>query len=185
MTALEPGERLAELIRDAVPAADVLETRLEDAQLPDGAFDSVVAATSLHWVDLSVALPTLHTALRPDGCLAVWRTVFGDDRVRTAFRDRVASIVSERGTADEPQREARPTMAELEAGGWFVPVLTDGWDWSIELDTEQVRRLFATFSNWSPDEVRRAADAADELGGLVTEHYRTVLHLLRRSPAPT
>lgn len=31
-------------------------------------------------------------------------------------------------------------------------------------------------------EVEAVAHAADELGGVVTEQYRTVLHLLRRSP---
>jgi SAM-dependent methyltransferase len=61
----------------------VIVTRLEDATLPDGVFDSVVAATSMHWVDLHVGLPILHRVLRPGGWLAVWRTVFGDDTVST------------------------------------------------------------------------------------------------------
>jgi SAM-dependent methyltransferase len=81
VTALEPGERLARLLRVAVPTATVIVTRLEDADLPDGSFDSAVAATSMHWVDLRVGLPILHRALRPGGWLAVWRSVFGDDAV--------------------------------------------------------------------------------------------------------
>ncbi len=46
-----------------------------------------------------------------------------------------------------------------------------------------MHRLFATFSNWSPEEVRAAARAAADLGGRVTEHYRTTLHLLRSTLA--
>ena len=53
------------------------------------------------------------------------------------------------------------------------------WRWSEELSTADVRRLFSTFSDWSPAEVEAAADAADECGGRVTEHRVTTLHLLR------
>ncbi|WP_245994131.1 class I SAM-dependent methyltransferase [Nocardioides immobilis] len=180
VVSLEPGERLAALTRAAVPGAEVVTTRLEDAQLPDHAFDSVVAATSLHWVDLSIGLPQLHAALRPRGWMAVWRTVFGDESVRTPFRDRVAQIVSQREPGEvDSGREPRPTMRELVAGGWFESVRTETWSWSVDLSTDQVRRLFTTFSDWTAAEAEAAAQAADDLGGRVTEHYRSVLHLLR------
>lgn len=185
VTALEPGVRLAALLMDAVPAATVLVTRLEDAALPDGAFDSAVAATSLHWVDLAVGLPILHRALRPGGWLAVWRTAFGDDTVTTPFRQRVARVVAARPVPAEPAapRDERPTMAELARGCRFVPLDTIRWRWSVDLTTEQVRRLFSTFSDWTPAEVEAAAAAADHCGGVVTEHYRSVLHLLT-APVP-
>jgi hypothetical protein len=157
-------------------------TRLEDADLPEGGFDSVIAATSMHWVDLSIGLPKIHAALRPSGWLAVWRTIFGDDGMRTEFRARVEQIVAQRGnrTAGATRVEARPSMDELAAGGWFEPVGSQRWCWSIDLSTDQVRRLFRTFSDWSSDEADAAAQAADQLGGRVTEHYQTVVHLLRR-----
>jgi SAM-dependent methyltransferase len=181
VVALEPGAQLAALISAAVPGVDVLVARLEDARLPDRSFDSVVAATSMHWVDLSVGLPKIHATLRPDGWLAVWRTIFGDDRVETEFRYRVNQIVSQREQRDAaPKRELRPTMDELAAGGWFEPVRTERWRWSIDLSTDQVHRLFRTFSDWTPGEAKAVAQAADELGGLVTEHYQSLLHLLRR-----
>ncbi|MFE7406580.1 class I SAM-dependent methyltransferase [Isoptericola sp. NPDC057559] len=181
IVALEPGARLAALLREAVPGTEVLVSRLEDAVFPRAGFDAVVAATAMHWVDLDAVLPTLHDALRPGGRLAVWRNVFGDDAVRTAFRDRVGEIVARRrGPDDAPAREARPTMAELGAGGWFEPVRTERWRWSVELTGGQVRGLFRTFSDWTADEAEEAGAAADELGGRVTEHYRSVLHLLRR-----
>ncbi|WP_270888946.1 class I SAM-dependent methyltransferase [Pedococcus sp. 5OH_020] len=146
VVALEPGQQLADLLAAANPGAEVVHARLEDAILPDTTFDSVVAATSLHWVDLSVGLPKLHAALRPHGWLAVWRTIFGDDSVETKFRRRVTEIVAARQQQDqEPKREERPTMEELAAGGWFDPVGTQHWRWSIYLSTDQVRRLFRTF----------------------------------------
>ena len=74
------------------------------------------------------------------------------------------------------------TMSELAAGGWFEPVSTERWPWSIDLTADQVGRLFRTFSDWSPADAEAAAQAAEDLGGRVTEHYQTVLRLLRRAP---
>jgi SAM-dependent methyltransferase len=161
----------------------VLLTQLEAAELPQGAFDSVVAATSMHWVDLSVGLPKLHASLRPGGRLAVWRHRFGDDSIDTEFRRRVALVVAGRGReSDEHRADDRPTMEELSAGGWFEPVRTEHWRWSIDLSTELVSALFHTFSDWNDAEVRAVTRAAAELGGVVTEHYQSVLHLLQGVP---
>ncbi len=171
------------LLDEEVPAVPVLLARLEDAELPEGSFDSVVAATSMHWVNLSIGLPKVHAALREGGLLAVWRNRFGDDSVSTEFRRRVEQIVARRGPrgTGAPRADDRPVMEELAAGGWFELVRTEHWRWSIDLKTDQVRRLFRTFSDWTDDEVEAVAQAAEELGGEVTEHYRSVLHVLRKA----
>lgn len=72
-------------------------------------------------------------------------------------------------------------MAELSAGGYFEPARSEHWRWSLELTTDQVTRLFRTFSDWTDEEVRLVAAAADACGGLVTEHYQSVLHVLVRA----
>jgi trans-aconitate methyltransferase len=132
VVAIEPGHDLRALLAAAVPEAQIVPTGLEDASLPLGAFDSVVAATSLHWVNLAVALPKLHSALRSDGRLAVFRTIFGDDTVHTEFRDRVKQIVATREQISERTApEARPTMAELSASGHFRPARSERWRWNI------------------------------------------------------
>lgn len=192
VVAVEPGRELAHLLQTSVPEAAVLPAAVEDVELPPAAFDSVVAATSLHWVDLTRTLPRLHRTLRPGGWLAVWRHLFGDPDVRTAFRDRVQEIITRRDPSRSPSPspgshapgssgDSRPTVEELSADGWFLPARSQTWRWSADLDAVQITRLFATFSDWSPDEVAAAAAAVEGLGGTVTEHYRTVLHLLRRS----
>lgn len=185
VVALEPGPELAGILHQDVPGVSVVVGRLEDADLPENSFDSVIAATSMHWVDLSIGLPKIHAVLRPSGWLGVWRTVFGDDSVDTAFRRRVDEIVVRRTFREtEPRSPERPSLEELSAGGWFAPVRSERWRWSIELNTEQVRLLFRTFSDWTTAEADDAARAAEELGGRVTEHYQSVLHLLRRAPLP-
>lgn len=178
---LEPGSQLATLIRFTAPRVEGIASRLEDAELADADFDSVVAATSMHWADLSVGLARIHHTLRPGGRLAVWHTEFIDDSVATEFRRRVAEIVARRERPETgPGRDHRPTMAELAAGGRFEPVRTEDWRWSMDLSALQVGLLFRTFSDWTAAEAAAAAAAAEELGGEVTEHYRSVLHLLRR-----
>jgi hypothetical protein len=71
-------------------------------------------------------------------------------------------------------------MRELAADGWFVPVRSEPCTWAIELTAEQVTRLFRTFSNWTEREVNEIRIAAEACGGRVTEHYQSVLHILRR-----
>jgi len=50
VTALEPGPALCSLLEETVPGVPVVPSRLEEAELPPATFDSVVAATSMHWV---------------------------------------------------------------------------------------------------------------------------------------
>ncbi|MFT4265196.1 MAG: class I SAM-dependent methyltransferase [Nocardioides sp.] len=186
VVAVEPGAHLASILGNTTPGVEILTTRLEDAQLADADFDAVVAATAMHWVDLSVGLPKIHRMLRPGGWLAVWRNVFGDESVETPFRHRVNEIVAKRQDPNVGRsRDQRPTMEELAAGGWFEPVRTEHWRWSIDLSAEQIGLLFKTFSNWTMAEAAAAEAAAEDLGGRVTEHYQSVLHLLRRAQLPS
>lgn len=187
VTAVEPGPCLAGLLAERVPQASVLAGRIEDVDLPTGAYDAVLAATSMHWVDLAATLPQLHRALRPRGRLAVWRTTFGDASVATPFRRRLHEIVARRSaqvTVDVDVRGIRPTMRELVATGHFTAHDSWEWPWSIRLTADQIAALFLTFSDWSADEVAEARAAVEELGGSVVEHYRTILHLLDRVPDP-
>lgn len=187
VTAVEPGPRLAGLLAERVPQANVVAGRIEDLDLPACAFDAVLAATAMHWVDLTTTLPQLHRALRPRGRLAVWRTTFGDASVATPFRRRLHEIVSRRAAhlnTDADVRGIRPTMRELVATGHFAAHDSWEWPWSIRLTADQIAALFLTFSDWSADEVAQARAAVHDLGGSVVEHYRTILHLLDRVPDP-
>ncbi|PVG83938.1 SAM-dependent methyltransferase [Nocardioides gansuensis] len=181
VTAVEPGIALAERLRRRVPQARVVVATAEDVLLPDAAFDVAVVATAVHWFDLGIVVPKLHRVLRPGGQLAVWRTVFGDPEVSTPFRDRVSEIVAARPPADRPDAlDPDHWTRVLTATGHFVVRHTEVFRWSVELDTDQIRGLFSTFSDWSAVEVEAAAQAADDLGGRVTEHYLTPLMLLDR-----
>jgi SAM-dependent methyltransferase len=186
VTAIEPGRRLARLLHESYPAATVQVARAEDAELPAASFDLVVAATAIHWMNLSIVLPRVHAALTGDGRLAVWRNVFGDaEAPPTPFRARVAEIVRAR---DAPERPGPPAedlaamTAALTASGLFTVTDASTYRWSLDLDAAGVGRLFRTFSDWSAAEAGRAADAVTELGGTVAEHYSSWLLVLAPTP---
>lgn len=182
VVAVKPGPHLAARLRQVCPETQVVVSRIEDADLPARGFASIVAATSMHWVDLPEVLPRFAESLVPGGLLAVWRTVFGDPRVSTPFRRAVDEIVAARGMSNSggDRLDPRPTVAELEVGGSFSVVQSWQWLWQIDLDAVQLRALFATFNDWNDSRELDAVQAAAEAqGGLVTEHYVTVLHLLR------
>lgn len=182
VTAVEPGPRLAARLKAVLPAARVVEGRAETVDLPDGGFDFVVAATSIHWMDLDVVLPRIHRWLRPDGMLLVWRNVFGDPTAATPFRDRIAQIVAARRAParSDIAEEVDAASSALTRSGLFRVEATHRYRWSLEFDEAQVHRLFTTFSDWSPEEVGLAASAVADLGGHVTEHYTSWLVVTRR-----
>ena len=161
--------------------ATVIQDRAENVGLPDRSLDLAVAATSIHWMDLSVLLPKVHRWLRPEGAFLVWRTVFGDPAVETPFREQIARIVADRHAPPRTDsgEEIEETAVALTSSGLFAREAVHTFRWSIVLDEHEVHRLFTTFSDWSADEVDRAALAVRDLGGTVTEHYSSWLILTR------
>lgn len=183
VTAIEPGTRLARLLHQAHPAAQLIVNRAEEADLEASSFDLVVAATSIHWMDLHELLPKVYsTLIKPHGRFAVWRNVFGDPEAPvTTFRRRVAQIVDARLAPPRPGPPAEDSLAMAEAltgSGLFTVVDASTYRWSLDLDAAAIGRLFATFSDWSLAEVEQAVEAATDLGGMVTEHYTSWLLVL-------
>jgi SAM-dependent methyltransferase len=82
VTAIEPDQALADQLRQVVELTetrvDIHVASVEEFTLPDDTFDLAVAATSFHWVDPSVGLAKVRSALRPGGAWAMWWNVFGD-----------------------------------------------------------------------------------------------------------
>lgn len=189
VTAVEPGPHLAAQLQTSYPAAKLVIARAEDVELPEQSFDLAVAATSIHWMNLSVVLPKVHRLLRPRGAFAVWRNVFGDpEAAATPFRNRVAQIVQARATPPRPGPDPEDlalTRDQLTSTGLFIVEEAAVFRWSIGLDEGQVRRLFGTFSDWTADEVDQAAAAVRDLGGEVVEHYRSWLIVLSRLKGST
>ena len=73
VTAIEPGERLAAVLRRKTAGllCEVHVTRFEDWPLPAEPFDAVFAATSFHWLDAATRLECIAAVLRPGGALVI------------------------------------------------------------------------------------------------------------------
>jgi SAM-dependent methyltransferase len=177
VVAVEPGRRLADIIEDRFPSAVVVRSKAEDIRPGEATFDLVVAATSIHWMNVDVLLPIIHRSLKPEGRLLIWRNVFGDGAAEvTPFRREVQRIVAARPASGAVDHESIDTTTRALRGSRLFRVeKTHLFRWTVDLTTEQVRALFGTFSNWTPDEADAAASAVAALGGSVTESYTSWL----------
>jgi protein-L-isoaspartate O-methyltransferase len=74
VTAIEPGAQLAELAQRRLHGLGELKlvnTRFEDATLPDEHFRAVFSASAIHWVDPDVGWRLVADTLEPGGMLAL------------------------------------------------------------------------------------------------------------------
>lgn len=99
VTAVEPDEAMLAELRVRVPSARALPGPAEAIPLPDGSVDAVLCGQSLHWFDLSRAVPEITRVLTDGGVLAaMWNS---DD-------DRVPWVAGVRDAAEEA---AAPTLS--------------------------------------------------------------------------
>jgi SAM-dependent methyltransferase len=80
VTAVEPDELMLAELRRALPSVRALTGSAEAVPLVSASVDAVLCAQSLHWFDLSRALPEIARVLVPGGTLGgLWNS--DDDRV--------------------------------------------------------------------------------------------------------
>jgi len=71
--AVEPDEKMREVLASRSPSADVREGRAEEIPLEDAEADAVVGGQMWHWVDLEPATAEVARVLKPGGTLGlVW-----------------------------------------------------------------------------------------------------------------
>ncbi len=195
IVALEPDPALAEFLAGRLDArVDIRESTLEDADLPDAAFDLAVAASSFHWVDEEIGLARIRDALVPGGWVALWWTAFGDANRPDPFRaatDGLMEGLPQSRSAVEGGRpfahDAEHRIAALERAG-LTDVLPCRIEWWHTWDTDGIRGLFGSFSPvLSLDSERRerlldsiAEIAERDFGGSVTKPLVTSLYTARK-----
>jgi len=198
VTAIEPGKQLARrlLERTNGAAVDVVVSTFEDAPVPEAAFDLVASATAYHWIDPDVGPEKCACALRDDGWVALWWTVWGDPSRRDPFHDALLPVLSAKAPhmiAPEMSPHAykgdlAARLARFDATGEFGPIRHEVIEWEADHDPIGLRRLFATFSPWlalpEPLQTELLEDieriARDDFDGLVQRPYQTILYLTQR-----
>ncbi|HEY7275545.1 MAG TPA: class I SAM-dependent methyltransferase [Trebonia sp.] len=85
VTAVEPDPAMFAELRRGLPSVRALPGSAERIPLPDASVDAVLCGQSMHWFDMSRALPEIARVLVPGGTLgALWNS--DDDRVEWVAR---------------------------------------------------------------------------------------------------
>jgi SAM-dependent methyltransferase len=105
VTAVEPDEAMLAELRRQMPSARALHGPAEAIPLADASVDAVLCGQSMHWFDLSRAVPEIARVLVPGGALgALWNS--DDDRVEWVA-----------GLQDVAKGAASPTLSSRRADG--------------------------------------------------------------------
>lgn len=201
LTVLEPDARFAPLLTSLTGAhagqVHVIPTSFEEVELPSRSYDLVAAATSFHWIRLSVRVMKAADVLKPDGYLAVWWNVFGDPTREDLYHEATKGVLEPLSRSPSDPHDAVPFALDTAARRREI-VDTDAFDepdyaayrWVLWLNTQQVGALYATFSSISrlPMDHRRAildqlmVIAERDFGGRVARNMVTPTYVARRKP---
>lgn len=119
VVAVEPHERLRELLARHVGAERVLDGRAEAIPLEDGSVDAVTVADAFHWFDHAAALAEIRRVLRPGGGLAVLSCV--PDWQGASWAHELGTVMQRRRPR-HPHFDGPPWRESVRAaGGWSEP----------------------------------------------------------------
>ena len=120
VTAVEPDQAMLAELRRQLPSVRALPGPAEAIPLADGSVDAVLCAQSMHWFDMSRALPEMARVLAPGGALgALWNS--DDDRVGWVAGLREAAEGAGSPIHSERVRDAAAFGAEQFGNVLFTP----------------------------------------------------------------
>lgn len=182
--AVEPGPKMLEQLRQAVPDAEPLLGAAEEIPLPDDSVDAVVCGQSFHWFRLDEAQREIARVLRPGGGLGlIWNVRDPDDPVQEQITKLLDPFVP-------PGRPALPTTVAT-----FIGAAVGKPDFHVvpfqqELDADGVVARVASISfvaAAAEPERRELERGLRELvaarGGRVTFRYRSEAYAMIPSPS--
>jgi SAM-dependent methyltransferase len=175
VVAVDPGPRMLDQLRRAVPGVEAIVGEAEAIPLDDDSVDAVVCGQSFHWFRQEEALPEIHRVLRPGrGLGLIWNLRDPDDELQKIISKLVASFVP----------HGRPPMPTSVAGlieeTSFGEVSSGAFGFEQELDADGVAARVGSISFVAAASDERKLGLERELrelvaarGGVVTFRYRT------------
>ncbi|HVV08788.1 class I SAM-dependent methyltransferase [Amycolatopsis sp.] len=155
ITAVELGAEMAAIARRKLvefPDVEVVVSAFEDLPLPQPRVDSVVAATSFHWIDPAIRMTKAADVLKPGGVLAVISTHHIAGGSTEFFA--TAQQCYDRFDPDTPPNLRLGTSAEIPFddkeftdSDRFGPVHFARYEWEKSYSGREYQDLLATYSN--------------------------------------
>ena len=155
VVAVEPDQRMRDVLADRSPGVDVRAGWGEAMPLPDASADAVFVSTAWHWLDPVRAVPEIARVLKPGGRLGViWTS-------RDRAEDWVAELdllrapgAAEAGTGTGEPRTAAEVRARLErhhtvtlpAGAAFRGLEAESFRFTRTISVDDVLEWLATSS---------------------------------------
>lgn len=196
MTCLEPGRSLATLARKNLAAyshVEILNCRFEDWPVEPGAFDLVLAATSLHHVAEELRYARSARALKEGGALAVLSNRPGDDEpgLRAELDAAYAAWRGPRALRDHAEWSVDRWMAwlrdDIDRSGYFAPAEVRRVAFTEDYDGPRFLALLASYSDRLEHPAESEAGLRRDLAALVERHggsirraYVSILALAHR-----
>ena len=197
--AIELGENLAALARRNLEAYLRVQVRVgtfEQAEVDEGAYDLVTAATAWHWVAKGVGYAKAAHALRPGGAFAPFSYThthsdagggFFEEAQRVYERE-TPEIVVDGEVLQRVEDLPDALREEIEGSGLFGPVAVRRYSWNEPYTTQRYIALLNTYSGHLalPAEKRQrlldgiAALIDTRYGGRVVKGYGALLYVARR-----
>ena len=164
VTAVEPQDRLRQVLREKVGAVRVLDGLAERIPVEDGSVAAVMIADAFHWFDRPRALAEVHRVLTPGGGLAVLSTA--PDWSGASWAHELGTLVA--GTRPEhPHFDSRPWQEFVrEADGFAEP-------WQVRVttrspgDPERVLAHMASMSWIAALEEPQRADLLERMRAII------------------
>ena len=183
VVAVEPDERMREVLAARSPETRVLAGRAEEIPLPDGYADAVLVSTAWHWFDLGRAVPEIARVLKEGGRLGVLWT--SRDRAEAWVADLdVIQYPGEPRTVDEVrERLSRQHTVTLPDGAGFGPVEAASFGFTRMMSVADTLDWLATASQviTADPAVRQAGLARSRAALLARADHRDVVEMPARS----
>jgi SAM-dependent methyltransferase len=193
VVAVEPDANMAAHLAGAVSGdVQIIRGTFEQAALPQDRFDLAVAATSFHWVDQAAGLPKLGQVIRPGGWAAVWWHIFDDPERQDDFRDALQALTGDGDPGGHHnvqfELDAAARCRDLAGLAGMTDVSGNLIRWTAELDTAQLRALYASMiriRRLPADDQQRILDqisflADQNFAGRVQRPFITAMYTGRR-----
>jgi SAM-dependent methyltransferase len=193
---IEPDDRLAVFITKTLPSDSNIEVQVatfEEATLPSNWFDLGTCASAFHWVDELRSLSKITRTLKEGGWWAMWWNLFFDGSRIDEFQKATESLFNELEHSPSRGLDGRPSFAldtearitNLRAVGGLDDIEVEILKWTSLLDTQRIRRLYATFSPISRLAAGKRERLLDDLEQVAEKQFGGAVELRITTPIYT